>query len=97
VEDKRRGLYSDEALRSRLSSRVKNGHKDISAPVIQLETLTSQNISELLHRLVDVHAAHYNYNKTLKPSELQEFMQEVVNRLGAEKFLTPPRSCPRFY
>lgn len=89
VEDKRRGLYSDEALRSRLSSRVKNGHKDISAPVIQLETLTSQNISELLHRLVDVHAAHYNYNKTLKPSELQEFMQEVVNRLGAEKFLTP--------
>jgi hypothetical protein len=89
VEDKRRGLYSDEALRSRLSSRVKGGHQDTSAPVIQLEILTQQNISELLHRLVDIHATHYNYNKTLKPSDLQEFMQEVVNRLGADKFLTP--------
>lgn len=91
LEDKRRGLYSDEALRTRLtrSRFVKNGLQDTSEPVIRLETLTSEDISQLLQLLTEVHAVHYKYKKTLSGSEFREFLNEVVNRLGAEEFLTP--------
>ena len=91
LEDKRRGLYSDEALRTRLTRTrfVENGLQDTSEPVIRLETLTSEDISQLLQRLTEVHAVHYKYKKTLSQSELREFLNEVVNRLGAEEFLTP--------
>jgi hypothetical protein len=91
LEDSRRGLYSYEALRTRLapSRSVANGLQDTSAPVIRVETLTPENILELLQRLADVHAAHYKYKKALTAAQLQEFMGEVVNRLGAKELLTP--------
>lgn len=91
LEDARRGLYSYEALRTRLapSRSVANGLQDTSAPVIRVETLTPENILELLQRLADVHAAHYKYKKALTSAQLQEFMGEVVNRLGAKELLTP--------
>jgi uncharacterized protein (DUF2267 family) len=91
LEDSRRGLYSYEALRTRLapSRSVANGLQDTSAPVIRVDTLTPENILELLQRLADVHAAHYKYKKPLTSAQLQEFMGEVVNRLGAKELLTP--------
>src|SRR4028118_1460292 len=91
LEDRRRGLYSDEALRSRLaiSRSVKSEVQDTSAPVVRVETLTYEEITKLLQRLTEVHAVHYQYEKTLTKSELKEFLQEVTNRLGSEKLLTP--------
>jgi len=91
LEDKRRGLYSDEALRTRLtrSRFAENGLQDTSEPVIRLETLTLEDIYQILQRLIKVHAAHYNYKNTLKKGELQEFINEIANRLGSEEFLTP--------
>ena len=91
LEDSRRGLYSYEALRSRLSESrfTKDGLRDMSGPIIRLETLTHEEIFVLLTRLVEVHAIHYGYEATLIFSDLQDFMQEVVNRLGAEELLTP--------
>lgn len=91
LEDNRRGLYGYEALRSRLAeSRFrKDGFRDFSGPVIRLETLTHNEIFVLLTRLSEVHGAHYGYEPFLKSDELKEFMQEVINRLGAEELLTP--------
>lgn len=91
LEDKRRGLYSDEALRSRLAKSrfLENGIQDTSQPVIHLKTLSVEDIYQILQRLIVVHAAHYNYKNTLKKGELQEFINEVANRLGAEELLTP--------
>jgi hypothetical protein len=91
LEDSKRGLYSQEPLRTRLAPgrTAKKGLQDTAAPVIRLETLTSDDILELLQRLTDVHAAHYKYKKTLTPAQLQEFMQEVTSRLGAKDLLTP--------
>lgn len=91
LEDKRRGLYSDEALRTRLTKSrfVTNGFQDTSEPVIRLEPLTAEDIYQILQRLIVVHSAHYNYKSVLKKGELQEFINEVANRLGAEEFLTP--------
>jgi predicted house-cleaning noncanonical NTP pyrophosphatase (MazG superfamily) len=91
LEDKRRGLYSDEALRSRLAKSrfLENGIQDTSEPVIHLKTLSVEDVYQILQRLIVVHAAHYNYKNTLKKGELQEFINEVANRLGAEELLTP--------
>lgn len=91
LADPRRGLYSDEALRTRLvkSRFVEHGLQDTSEPVICLETLSVEDIYQILQRLTNVHATHYNYKNTLKKGEIQEFINEVANRLGAEEFLTP--------
>lgn len=91
LEDSKRGLYSYEALYTRLKAgrTAKKGLQDMSAPVIRLEPLTPENILELLQRLTDVHAAHYKNKKTLTPAQLQQFMQEVTSRLGAKELLTP--------
>jgi hypothetical protein len=91
LEDPRRGLYSYEALRSRLADSrfAKDGLRDTSGPVIRLQALTHEEIFVLLNRLAAVHAAHYGYELSLQPAEVQDFMQEVANRLGAEELLTP--------
>ncbi|HEY9849074.1 MAG TPA: ATP-binding protein [Leptolyngbyaceae cyanobacterium] len=91
LEDPKRGLFNDPAWtrRTAQSRFVKAGFQDNSGPVIQLESLTPQEILQLLQRLADVHAVHYSTEKKLAKSELQEFMQEIVNRLGANALLTP--------
>ena len=91
IEDSRRGLYSYEALRSRLAESrfAKDGLRDMSGPIIRLETLTHEEIFVLLTRLLDIHAAHHGYDVTFTHSDLHDFMQEVMNRLGAEELLTP--------
>lgn len=91
VEDSRRGLYSYEALRSRLADSrfARDGLVDMAGPVLRLQVLSHEEIFLLLTRLRDIHAAHYGYVATLESAELQQFMQEVVNRMGAEELLTP--------
>lgn len=91
LEDPRRGLFSYEALRSRLAESrfARDGLRDTAGPVIRLETLSHDEIYVLLSRLAEVHAAHYGYQADLDPEEVRDFMQEVVNRLGAAELLTP--------
>jgi len=90
VEDPRRGLYSDEAWRSRLvgSSRIQGKFQDTTAPVIRLDPLTKAEIEQLLQRLAEVHAVHYKYDYFLTSKDLQAFVDEVANRLGADTLLT---------
>ncbi|HAG83440.1 MAG TPA: biotin carboxylase [Cyanobacteria bacterium UBA12227] len=91
VDDSRRGLHSDAAWQTRLTKSrfFKEGFQDTSAPVIQLEALTEEELSQLLQRLADVHSIHYNYKKKISEHELDDFKQAIVNRLGAEKLATP--------
>jgi P-loop Domain of unknown function (DUF2791) len=91
LEDPKRGLFNDPAWQRRTAKSrfVKAGFQDTSSPVIQLESLTQPEILLLLQRLAEVHANHYGSEKKLTKSELQEFLEEIVNRLGAEALLTP--------
>jgi BREX system ATP-binding protein BrxC/D len=91
LEDSTRGLYSYEALRSRLSPGrfSANGFQDTTSPVLRLNTLTSEEVFLLLAKIQEVHALHYGRSPILDNQQIQEFMQEVRNRLGAEAFLTP--------
>jgi hypothetical protein len=91
LEDTRRGLYSYEALKTRLiSSRFSNnGFKDTSGPVIRLQMLSHDEVYVLLTYLIDIFNAHYRCESRNAKEELQMLMQEVINRLGAEALMTP--------
>ena len=91
LEDGNRGLFSYEALRSRLveSRFAKSGLQDNSGPVIRLQTLTHEEIFVLLARLLEVHSAHFSYQSSLTSAQIQSFMQVVQNKLGGDTLLTP--------
>jgi hypothetical protein len=91
VEDERRGLYSYEALRSRLMEGRFSGEgiRNFASPALKLEMLSNEEILLLLQKLRALHMAHYGYESSLTDGQLVLFMQSVVSRMGAEKLLTP--------
>ena len=91
VEDERRGLYSYDALRSRLIAGRYTGEglRTYTGPVMKLDMLSYEEILILLKRLRQIHALHYNYEAKLTDEQLIQFMELAVGRLGAEELLTP--------
>jgi len=91
IYDNRRGLYSYEALRSRLAENpfVKAGQFDLSSPVISLNQLTAEEIYLLLERLCHVHGIAHNYSCNLTSEELGAFIVHIYGRLGADTNISP--------
>ena len=91
IEDRRRGLYSYEALRSRLTQGrfAQGGLLDLLAPVIRLEPLTHEELLVLIEKLADIHAGYFGYQRTLGEQDLVTFLQLEYSRVGAESHLTP--------
>lgn len=90
VEDSRRGLFSYEALRSRLVAGRYGaaGLNNYTGPIIALDMLSHEEILVLLQKLRDIHAHHYGYEARLTQEQLVHFMEEAVGRLGADELLT---------
>ena len=91
IEDTRRGVFSYEALKSRLEdSRFANDNvRDLMAPIIRLKPLTIEEMFVLMDRLTDIHAQLYDYERKVKDAEIQNFLQVEYNRMGANKQITP--------
>ena len=91
IEDTRRGVYSYEALRSRLAQGrfSREGMSDLLAPVIHLEPLTYEELLVLCEKLADIHAGYHGYARTLGTPELVRFLQAEYGRVGAATHLTP--------
>ena len=91
VEDRRRGVFSYEALRSRLTQGrfASAGLADILAPVIHLEPLTYEELLVLIEKLADIHAGYFGYERTLTEAQLVSFLQIEFGRVGADSHLTP--------
>lgn len=91
IEDRRRGVYSYEALRSRLAAGKfsKEGARDMYAPVIKLEPLTAEEMLVLTGKLADMHASLYGYQPTITDEELAEFIKIEYGRIGASSNITP--------
>ncbi|MCH4083455.1 MAG: ATP-binding protein [Olsenella sp.] len=91
IEDRRRGIYSYEALRSRLTQGrfAQDGLVDMLAPVIRLQPLTHEELLVLIEKLADIHAGLFNYERTLTQEDLVRFMQVEYGRVGADTHLTP--------
>jgi len=91
IEDKYKGMFSYEALRSRLAE----GHfatdemKDLTAPIIRLQMLTQEEVYVLVEKLRDIHAQLYNYTPTMNHEDLLYFLTVEYNRVGAGTHITP--------
>ena len=91
IEDNYKGVFSYEALRSRLAQGhfATDGIVDLSAPIIRLQMLTQEEMYVLVERLRDIHAQLYHYTPTLTHEDLVYFLTVEYNRVGADTHITP--------
>lgn len=91
IEDRRRGVFSYEALRSRLTQGrfAAEGMRDMLAPIIYLHPLTYEELLVLIEKLQQIHAGYFGYEARLNESDLVQFMQIEFGRVGADTHLTP--------
>ena len=91
LEDTRRGIYSYEALRSRLSSGKfsKDSSRDMMAPVIRLSPLTNEEMLVLTEKLTEIHAALYDSAPRVTTKDAAEFIRAEYSRVGAKDLITP--------
>lgn len=91
LEDRRRGVYSYEALRSRLAEGKfsRPGARDLLAPVIRLDPLTPEEMLVLCEKLADMHAGLYGYARKTGTEDLAAFIRAEYGRVGADTHITP--------
>jgi hypothetical protein len=91
LEDRRRGIYSYEALRSRLAEGrfSRPGARDLLAPVIRLEPLTAEEMLVLCEKLAEMHAGLYGYTRSITTEDLASFIRIEYGRIGADQNITP--------
>ena len=90
MEDPRRGVYSYEALRSRLAEGHFSGtHKDLLSPVIRLLPLNHEEMLILVEKLADIHAGLYDYQQIVTDRDMVDFIEIEFSRIGADSHITP--------
>ena len=90
MEDTRRGIYSYEALRSRLvDGRFGGDLNNLHAPVIRLNPLGYAEMRILVEKLAEIHSVLYEYPQTITAEELDSFIKIEYGRIGADSNLTP--------
>ena len=90
MEDPRRGVYSYEALRSRLAEgHFSTEHKDLLSPVIRLLPLTNEEMLILIEKLADIHAGLYEYQQIVTQQDMVDFIEIEFSRIGADTHITP--------
>ena len=91
IEDRRRGVFSYEALRSRLAQGrfARDDLKDMLAPIIRLQPLTYEELLVLIEKLMQIHAGYFGWTPTLTENDLVNFLKIEFGRVGADTHLTP--------
>lgn len=91
LEDRRRGLFSYEALRSRLAENElakQQGFVDLSGPVLRLQPLAPEDLFVLLKNIAIVHG-YGDASKALPDEAITAVLRKANDTLGAEFFRTP--------
>ena len=92
LEDTRRGLFSYDALKSRLTdSRYSElGYQNLSTPVIRLRRLSDNELLALAKRLSKLHMQKEERTVPLVSDlEIEEFIRHATSKAGAEELITP--------
>ena len=91
IEDRRRGVFSYEALRSRLAQGrfATDDMRDMLAPIIRLHPLTYEELLVLIEKLAQIHAGYFGYPLRLTEQDLVSFLKIEFSRVGADSHLTP--------
>jgi hypothetical protein len=91
LEDTRRGLFSYDALRSRLADGILVGgeFKNLAGPVIRLVRLTDGELLALITRINKLYAERYNYEIPLTGEDMKAFLSLSLSKAGADVLITP--------
>ncbi|SKC07997.1 P-loop protein of unknown function [Sphingobacterium nematocida] len=91
LENERRGLFSYQALKSRLETNKfeTSSIRDFAQPVIRLMPIDHNEIFVLLTKLKEVFEFNYKVEISISDDEIHTFMEEIYNKPGASEFLTP--------
>ena len=98
LTDTRRGLYSYEALQSRLSENMFTSAtvRDFSGPVLRLANLTAEELFVVLTKLSNIHASSEPTAQMLSEEALHAFMEHCSQRVGDAYFRTPRATIRAF-
>lgn len=90
IYDKKRGVFSYEAMRSRLSTGVYQdpGLVNMMTPIIKVLPLTKEEMYVLLEKLSEIHADLYEYPKIVTEDELMTFVKLAYLRRETS-YITP--------
>lgn len=96
--DTRRGVYSYEALRSRLAenSFAREGLVDLSGPVVRLQSLTPEELYVLLDRLRLLWAGGDATKLPVPDAALDAFLDHCSKKIGDAYFRTPRNTIRTF-
>ncbi len=91
LEDPRRGLFSYEALRSRLcdSRFALEGFKNLNGPVIRLRRLADDELLALIRRITRLFAQYYRWEPRVTDADQLAFLELCRSRAGADSLITP--------
>ncbi len=92
LEDSRRGLFSYDALRSRLadSKYIEMGYQDLSSPVIRLRRLSDNELLALVRRLARLYSEREGTTELpVTDEECERFVSAAMSRAGADEMITP--------
>ncbi len=92
LEDSRRGLFSYDALKSRLadSKYSELGYQNLSSPVIRLRRLSDNELLALVRRLSWLYAQREGLDTPIiTDAETERFLAKELARTGASEMVTP--------
>ncbi|MCL2825208.1 MAG: ATP-binding protein, partial [Polyangiaceae bacterium] len=96
--DPRRGLYSYEALQSRLAENAfaTGGLVDLNGPVLRLVSLSQEDFYVLLSNIRNVYASGDAANYLISDDGIKAFMRHCYKRIGEAYFRTPRSTITAF-
>ena len=91
MDDPRRGLFSYEALKSRLcdSRFASEEYRNLIGPVIRLKRLTDDELFALISRITKLYAVNYGKAPRITEDEMVRFLEISLSRAGADSMITP--------
>ncbi len=92
LEDSRRGLFSYDALKSRLadSKYAEMGYQNLSSPVIRLRRLSDNELLALVRRLSKLYMQKEERDVPfITDEQIEQFLSKALGRAGAAEMVTP--------
>ena len=91
LEDTRRGLFSYEALRSRLcDSRFnKIEYKNLLGPVIRLKRLSDEELYALISRITELYEMQYGKKDIISDEQKLKFLNICISKQVGNSMITP--------
>ncbi len=98
IHDTRRGLFSYEALASRLAPNrfAAQGLIDLQGPLVALQNLTPEDCYVLLLNVRRVHAGGDEDKSPLPKEAIEAYLKSCAQRMGAAYFQTPRETIKDF-